>query len=332
MRGDDYSNTVLRALLLSWGTAQVWTCSVSSETHGAHALQRYLGSPAAASCHLFTKKLQGHKLCPSYGESQWTGSVTVSEGLGLFYWFFDSRNDPKNDPVIISMAGGPGASSLLNMLRGTGPCALDEGATKPKPNPWSWNNNASLLFIDQPTGTGFSKALDGGPLPNTEQETAKDFQRFLNVFFEQAFPEKQHLPIHISTGSYGGHYGPVYLHHILQSRRNSPDKAFWGKIETLILPDAVIDWTGPFLGVYPLLCVDAEERGPLNATACKSIANSLTEQQRLGHECEAVYLGQECQAAYDHGTKFIFGPYMAQRRDLANSKLALHLFPSIPLC
>lgn len=122
-------------------------CSVA-ESHGADRLalvkpqerdrlQHYLGSAADASCNLLTKKLQGDRLCPSYGESQWTGSITVGEGQGLFYWFFDSRNDPKNDPVIIFMAGGPGASSLLNMLRGTGPCALDEGATKPKPNPWS---------------------------------------------------------------------------------------------------------------------------------------------------------------------------------------------------
>lgn len=73
--------------------------------------------------------------------------------------------------------------------------------------------------------------------------------------------------------------------------------------------------------MYPLLCEDAVDRVRLNATACESIANSLAEQERLGHEFEAVYLGEECQAAYDYGTKFIFGPYMDQRLDLANSKL-----------
>ena len=173
------------------------------------------------------------------------------------------------------MAGGPGASSLLNMLRGTGPCALDDGDTIPKPSPWSWNNNASLLFIDQPTGTGFSKPLNGAPLPKTGQETAKDFQRFVNVFFKHIFPGKRHLPIHISTGSCGGQYGPVYLHHILQLRRNGTDEAFWGNIKTLILPDAVIDWTGPFIGIYPLLCENVDERGRLNAIAYELIANSL---------------------------------------------------------
>lgn len=331
MRGVVHPYALLRALPLIGGTAQVLCCSVG-EPHGRDGLapvqyqegdQQYLGPVGDdASCSLFTKKLQGDNLCPSYGESQWTGTIAIGEGHGLFYWFFDSRSDPENDPVIVSMAGGPGASSLLNMLRGTGPCAIDEGAAEPAPNPWSWNNNASLLFIDQPTGTGFSEPLDGAPLPVTEQETAKDFQRFLNVFFKHAFPDKQHLPIHISTGSYGGHYGPVYLHHILESRRNQSSEAFWGNIETLILPDAVIDWTGCFMGVHTLLCEDdVEDNLRLNATACQSIASSMAEQERLGRECDAVHLGEECKVAYDRGTEFIFGPYMDQRRDLANSKL-----------
>lgn len=334
MRDAHYYNALVQVLVLSLslGVRQVLSCgeasSLMADSRGSLDLDQYFLGPAPhPSCALFTKDKQGGELCPSYGESQWTGTVTINEGQELFYWFFDSRNDPANDPIILSMAGGPGASSMLNMLRGTGPCALDEDkdsdnldAADPRPNPWSWNNNASLLFLDQPTGTGFSQRGPDAPLPVREQDTAKDFQRFLNIFFKHVFPDKQHLPIHISTGSYGGHYGPVYLNHILESRRKGSKDAFWGNIESLIMPDAVINWLGLFVGVYTMLCQDFKEPIGLNATACESIANHMEEQKRLGKECESVYLGDVCKQSFDHGVKYIHGPYMEQRRDLADSK------------
>ena len=67
--GVNYLNILLRALLLSCAATQLLSCNVA-ETHDADGLQQYFGSAADASCNLFTKKLQGDKLCPSYGESQ----------------------------------------------------------------------------------------------------------------------------------------------------------------------------------------------------------------------------------------------------------------------
>ena len=53
------------------------------------------------------------------------------------------------------------------------------------PNPHSWNNEANLLYIDQPAGTGFSYGLG---LDHDESEVAEDMYAFLQAFF-RAHPE-----------------------------------------------------------------------------------------------------------------------------------------------
>lgn len=318
MHSADTVTTFVHALLLSSATSQLLSGDTSIAAFGQASLQKPLAASPKAP---FTRnKLQAPRLCPSYGESQWTGFITVSDDRDLFYWYFDSRNDPENDPIIVDFPGGPGVSGLPSVLGTNGPCLFQ--GDKSEPNPWSLNNNASVLFLDQPAPAGFSHLADGAPLPTNDQEAAKDFQRFLQLFFADAFPEKQHLPIHIKTASYGGHYGPVYLDHILESRRNGSDTAFRGDIRSLILHDAQIDWTATFVGTYPILCENEETAGLLNATACEYMAANMPEQKRLGHECQVAYNGgRECKAAYTYGVDVIQAPYTDLRLDLGDCKL-----------
>ena len=272
----------------------------------------------------FTKQQQGDFPCSTYGEKQWTGTVNVGAGRDLFYWFFHSRNDPSTDPVIVWMNGGPGASSTLGLFNELGPCRLLPHGDASEPNPWAWNNNASLLFLDQPAGAGFSHLADGLPLAAREEDTMDDFQRFLDVFFADVFPDMRHLPIHIAAESYGGHYGPVYLHHILQSRRYDSRHAFHGNITSLILVDAVIEFTGPFVGMYEFFCEDDATKGIINATACDGIAKHLPELQRLGDSCRRAYTeGPECTAGWEYADKYINAAYkdeVAAGRNPMNSE------------
>ena len=119
----------------------------------------------------------------------------------LFYWFFESRNDPENDPVVLWLNGGPGCSSLTGLFMELGPSSINKKVELVH-NPSSWNSNASVIFLDQPVNVGYS--YSGSSVSNTVA-AGKDVYALLTLFFKQ-FPEYAKQPFHISGESYAGHY------------------------------------------------------------------------------------------------------------------------------
>ncbi len=71
-------------------------------------------------------------------------------------------------PWVVYLQGGPGNSSQVGNLMGAGPLALSgEGLTT---NIYSWLDSSSLLFVDQPVGSGLSYASEHSYIPsNVEQ-------------------------------------------------------------------------------------------------------------------------------------------------------------------
>jgi hypothetical protein len=69
-----------------------------------------------------------------------------------FYWMFESRSDPANDPLVVWLTGGPGCSSILALFFENGPCSIHEDGQSTKPNPFGWNDRANVIWVDQPAG------------------------------------------------------------------------------------------------------------------------------------------------------------------------------------
>ncbi|KAK4182402.1 Alpha/Beta hydrolase protein [Podospora australis] len=76
--------------------------------------------------------------------------------VNTFFWFFEARNNPKEAPLAIWINGGPGAGSIMGALEENGPCFVSPDAKSTYHNPWSWNNEVNMLYIDQPVQSGFS--------------------------------------------------------------------------------------------------------------------------------------------------------------------------------
>ncbi|DAA77173.1 TPA_exp: Serine carboxypeptidase [Trichophyton benhamiae CBS 112371] len=136
--------------------------------------------------------------------TQYSGYLdNKKNGQHLFFWFFESRRDPQYDPVILWLNGGPGCSSMTSLFMELGPARVGQDLKLTR-NPNSWNNRASIIFLDQPVNVGFSYGKSGAF--NTPS-ASKDVFAFLTLFFKK-FPQYALQDFHIAGESYAGHYIP----------------------------------------------------------------------------------------------------------------------------
>jgi len=80
---------------------------------------------------------------------------------------------------------------------------------------FSWNSNASLIFIDQPAGTGFSYGDPDTDYDHNEKEVSRDMYNFLQAFYA-AHAEYKPNPFHVFGESYGGHFVPATAGAVLE--------------------------------------------------------------------------------------------------------------------
>jgi len=131
---------------------------------------------------------------------------TETPGDDIFYWYFPARQNAETAPLVLWLTGGPGCSSELAIFYENGPFKLN--GSEITTNPHSWNSKANLLYVDQPVGTGFSKAGKIWDLKTNEVQIAKDMNWTLTQFIKN-HPELAKRPFYITGESYAGHYIPA---------------------------------------------------------------------------------------------------------------------------
>lgn len=68
---------------------------------------------------------------------------------------------------------------MIGLLQENGPCRITNDSMSVTLNPYSWNNEANVLYIDQPIGVGFSY---GDLKVGTSEAAAADVWSFLQIF------------------------------------------------------------------------------------------------------------------------------------------------------
>ncbi|KAJ7187300.1 Alpha/Beta hydrolase protein [Mycena filopes] len=218
---------------------------------------------------------------------QYSGYLDVADdSKHLFFWFFESRGSPEGDPLVLWLNGGAGCSSMTGLLFELGPCNInrtDEGEVFTSSNPHSWNQNANIIFLDQPVDTGYSFSSTKSGHVKTTPEAAHDVYAFLQLFARRFERYSDHgQAFHIAAESYGGHFAPhiaSVIHHknkdLIHAGPSSPFKHI--NLASILLGNALTDpliqmpsvvgyaCDGPFAVLAPdsAQCRDLRRRAPI---------------------------------------------------------------------
>ncbi|KAK3318210.1 serine carboxypeptidase [Apodospora peruviana] len=130
------------------------------------------------------------------------GNDTSNE---LFFWFFPSTNPAAQESkeILIWLTGGPGCSSVGELMQSNGPFVWQPGVFKPFANKWSWHHLTNVVWIDQPIGTGFSH---GNVTARDEVDVARQFLGFWKNFVD-TFALRGYK-VYVTGSSYSGMYAP----------------------------------------------------------------------------------------------------------------------------
>ncbi|XP_076906727.1 serine carboxypeptidase-like [Bidens hawaiensis] len=147
------------------------------------------------------------------------GYVKLNKTIGarIFYYFFQSRTK-KDDPLVLWLTGGPGCSGAIALFIENGPFHLINNSSLTW-NDFGWDKVSNIIFIDQPTGTGFSYSSSDKDLRRDQKGVSDDLYDFMQGFLS-AHPDLVKNDFYLAGESYAGHFIPAFATRIIQGNAN----------------------------------------------------------------------------------------------------------------
>ncbi|KAF7340325.1 Carboxypeptidase [Mycena venus] len=251
----------------------------------------------------------------------YTGYIDI-EARHIFFYFFESRNDPDTDDVIFWTNGGAHTQAEFRAFHVNSPmkvlaaalawaCSWNSGlavylcimpfwgkdANGTKFHPESWNTNANIFFVDQPIGVGFSYA-DYGESVATTEEGAKDMAAFIFVFFEH-FTKFKGRSFHITGESYGGRYVPVFAAEVYDQNAKLSAAGYTPiNLTSIMIGNGITDFYHQMSSSFDMQCTSASVPPTLSIAECVRMKPMVPRcEKRLKESCVDVFDAIDCAAA-----------------------------------
>jgi len=182
------------------------------------------GPNAGSTCH----KLEG------YDRDVFSGYLDVGNGKTsqLFFFLYPAKSGAKVGvaPLIMWLQGGPGCASTMGNVNEFGPFTLtcsEDGTCSEEPRDNSWNDDYSLLIIDQPIGTGYSPWTPEELVTTTEEAASDLYNALINLFSLGSDTDCNAAafvgaPFFVFGESYAGHWVPGTSIKILEENAKTP--------------------------------------------------------------------------------------------------------------
>ncbi|KAI8985807.1 Alpha/Beta hydrolase protein [Pilobolus umbonatus] len=155
---------------------------------------------------------------------QYAGHIEVSNETdrNLFFWMIESEKKLEKEKLILWLNGGPGCSSMDGLFLENGPYRVNKDKSL-SINAGGWQQYATVLYVDQPVGTGFSFS-DFNGYRHSLDEIAEDVIMFMDKIYE-LFPNLKQYELYIAGESFAGTYIPYIGHRLLQLNKKE-DKGY----------------------------------------------------------------------------------------------------------
>ena len=168
-----------------------------------------------------------------------------------------SKHNPATDPVIIWLQGGPGVSSMYGLMIQWGSRIVKYPDPMLVVNDHSLNERATVIFVDNPSGTGFSHPAN----VDSSEVAAKDLIAFLKLVRSMSFDDAKGTshtfstqPLHVMGASFAGHY--ISAFGLLVASEKGLQDAL--QLKSLVMANPSLDEKRQYDQVHDMIC-DAKQ-------------------------------------------------------------------------